>query len=123
MILTILKIIGIVILIILLLIILLLSFILLIPIRYRFSAEYFEKPDVFATVKYALVGLNAQVTFKDNDLQYTVKALRSVMIISYQQVLQSLLIITVMTESILQRLISQKLNLQEAKMKMKMIYL
>ena len=78
MILTILKIIGIVILIILLLIILLLSFILLIPIRYRFSAEYFEKPDVFATVRYALVGLNAQVTFKDNDLQYTVKALGGV---------------------------------------------
>ena len=78
MILTILKIIGIIILVILLLIILLLALVLLTPIRYRFNAEYFDEPDVLATVRYALVGLNAQVTFKENELQYTVRALGGV---------------------------------------------
>lgn len=78
MILTILKVIGIILLVLLLLIILILALVLLIPIRYRFSAEYFNKPDVLATVRYALVGLNAQVSYGDNGLQYTVRALGGV---------------------------------------------
>ena len=80
MILTILKVIGIIILVLLLLIIFILALVLLIPIRYRFSAEYFDKPDVLATVRYALVGLNAQVAYGDNGLQYTVRALGGVIL-------------------------------------------
>ncbi|MBR1598587.1 MAG: DUF2953 domain-containing protein [Lachnospiraceae bacterium] len=78
MILTILKVVGIILLVILILIILILALVLLVPIRYRFSAEYFENPDVLAVVKYAPVGLNAQVTFKENGLQYTIRALGGV---------------------------------------------
>ena len=74
MVLTILKIIGIILLVLLLLIIFILSLLLFLPIKYRFSAEYFENPDVIAFIRFAPVGLNAQVTFKNNDLLYTVKA-------------------------------------------------
>ena len=76
--LTILKIIGIILLVILLLIIFILALVLLIPIKYRFSAEYFDSPDVLATVRYALIGLNAQVSYKDTGLQYTIRALGGV---------------------------------------------
>ena len=78
MILTILKVIGIILLVILSLIILILAVLLLVPIKYRFSAEYFENPDVLATVRYAPVGLKAQVSFRENALQYTVRALGGV---------------------------------------------
>lgn len=78
MILTILKIIGIILLVILLLIIFILAVVMLCPIRYRFNAEYFDSPDVFAVVRFLPVGLNAQVTFKENDLNYTVRALGGV---------------------------------------------
>ena len=78
MILTILKTIGIIILVILFLIILILAVALLTPIKYMFNAKYYDDPDVLAVVKYAPVGLNAKVTFKEDTLKYTVKALGGV---------------------------------------------
>ena len=78
MILTIFKTIGIIILVILFLIILILAVALLTPIKYMFNAKYFDDPDVLAVVKYAPVGLNAKVTFKEDTLKYTVKALGGV---------------------------------------------
>ena len=73
MLLTILKVIGIILLVILLVIILILLLILLAPIRYRFAGEYFEKPDVTATVKYFPVALKAFVSYRENKLEYTVR--------------------------------------------------
>ena len=78
MILTIFKTIGIIILVILFLIILILAVALLSPIKYMFNVKYYDDPDVLAVVKYAPVGLNAKVTFKEDTLKYTVKALGGV---------------------------------------------
>lgn len=78
MILTILKTIGIIILVILFLIILILAVALLTPVKYKFNAKYYDDPDILAVVKYAPVGLNAKVTFKEDTLKYTVKALGGV---------------------------------------------
>lgn len=80
MILTVLKIIGIILLVILLLIIFILGIILLVPIRYRFSGEYFEQPDVLASVRFNPVGLNAQVSFNEDGLRYTVRMLGGVIL-------------------------------------------
>lgn len=78
MILTIFKTIGIIILVILFLIILILAVALLTPIKYMFNVKYYDDPDILAVVKYAPVGLNAKVTFKEDTLKYTVKALGGV---------------------------------------------
>lgn len=78
MILTILKVIGIILLIVLLLIVLILSLVLFAPIRYRFNGEYFEEPDVYANVRYFPVALNAQVSYKEKKLEYTVRMLGGV---------------------------------------------
>ncbi|MBE5923503.1 MAG: DUF2953 domain-containing protein [Lachnospiraceae bacterium] len=73
MILVVLKVIGIILLVILALIIFILSLVLFVPIRYRFSGEYFEKPDAEAVVKYAPVALNAKVQYRQDKLEYTVR--------------------------------------------------
>lgn len=78
MILTILKVIGIILLVILLIIILIFALVLFAPIKYRFAGEYFEEPDVYANIRYFPVALNAQVSYKDNKLEYTIKALGGV---------------------------------------------
>ena len=80
MILTILKVIGIILLVILLLILLLLSLILFAPIKYRFNGEYFDEPDIDANVRYFPVALNARVTFKENKLEYTIRMLGGVIL-------------------------------------------
>jgi hypothetical protein len=78
MILTVLKVIGIILLVILALIIFILSLLLFVPIRYRFSGEYFEKPDAEAVVRYAPVALKVFVQYRQDKLEYTVRLLGGV---------------------------------------------
>lgn len=78
MILSILKIIGIVILIILAIILLLLGIILLVPIRYRFSGEYLEKLNGEAKLTWIPVLLKACAEIKENEVQYSVRLLGGV---------------------------------------------
>lgn len=73
MILSILKVIGIILLIILAIIIFILLLVLLSPIRYRFSGSYDAVADGDVLVKWNPVILRVIVTYHDNHLEYTVK--------------------------------------------------
>ena len=73
MIISILKIIGIILLVILLLLIFILSVLLFVPIRYQFKGSYDEKADVNISVKWMPVFLNALLTYKEDNLFYIVK--------------------------------------------------
>ncbi len=78
MILSILKVIGIILLIILALLILILGMILFVPIRYQFAGEYEEKPHADVLVKWSPVLLNATLNYKDDKLEYVVRMLGGV---------------------------------------------
>lgn len=78
MIVSILKIIGIVFLVILLIIIFILGMLLFVPIRYRFEGTYFEEPDGVVYVQFAPVGLNLECTFRNKKLRYTMRLLGGV---------------------------------------------
>lgn len=81
MIVSILKVIGIVLLVLIGIILFLLFYLLLCPIRYRFGCTYIEKNlDVEAKVTWLPVLLKATVTFKDNQLEYIVKLLGGVIL-------------------------------------------
>ena len=73
MILTILKVIGIILLVILGILVCILFMVLGIPIRYQFDGKYDEKADLDAKVSWLPVLLKATVSFHDNKLRYIVK--------------------------------------------------
>lgn len=73
MILSILKIIGIILLVIVLLLIFILGIVLLAPIRYEFAGVYKEKPDGDVLVKWAPVLLKVTVAYHNETLEYVVR--------------------------------------------------
>lgn len=73
MILSILKIIGIILLVIVLLLIFILGIVLFAPIRYEFSGAYKEKPDGDVLVKWSPILLKATVTYHNETLEYVVR--------------------------------------------------
>lgn len=72
MILSILKVIGVILLIILAVIIFILLLVLFVPMRYRFSGKYETAPDGEALIKWAPVLLKAFAAYHNNQLEYTV---------------------------------------------------
>ncbi|MBQ9984421.1 MAG: DUF2953 domain-containing protein [Lachnospiraceae bacterium] len=73
MILSILKIIGIILLVIVLLLIFILGIVLFAPIRYEFSGAYKEKPDGDVLVKWAPILLKVTVAYHNGALEYVVR--------------------------------------------------
>ena len=73
MILSILKIIGIVILVILALLILILGILLFVPIRYRLSGEYKEKPKADVLIKWAPLLLKVTANYNNKGFEYVVR--------------------------------------------------
>ena len=78
MILSVLKIIGIVLLVILALLIFILGMILFIPIRYQFAAEYEGNPKADVLVKWSPILLKATLNYEGDKLEYIVKMLGGV---------------------------------------------
>lgn len=78
MILTVLKIIGIVILVILCLLIFILGLLLFVPVRYRFAGSCLEEVQGEAVVNWNPILLKATVTFREKKLEYIVKLLGGV---------------------------------------------
>ena len=73
MILSILKIIGIVILVILALLILILGILLFVPIRYRLSGEYKEKPKADVLIKWDPLLLKVTANYNNKGFEYVVR--------------------------------------------------
>ncbi|MDO5156715.1 MAG: DUF2953 domain-containing protein [Eubacteriales bacterium] len=85
MILSILKVIGIIILIVLALIVLILGILLLVPVRYRFSLKYDETLNGNADVKWLPVWLKIFVQIEENQLRYTVRMFGGVILTNTEQ--------------------------------------
>ena len=78
MILSILKIIGIILLIVLALLILILGILLFVPIRYQFDAKYEEKPDADVLVRWSPILLKVIVNYHEGKLVYIIRMLGGV---------------------------------------------
>lgn len=85
MVLTVLKIIGIIILVIICLFILIFAMVLFLPIRYQFSGSYEEKLDGEAKIKWLPLILNASVSYHNHQLQYIVKIFGLVVMTNTEQ--------------------------------------
>lgn len=78
MILSILKIIGIILLIVLALLILILGILLFVPIRYQFDTQYDEKPDADVLVRWSPILLNVIVNYHEGKFVYIIRMLGGV---------------------------------------------
>ena len=78
MILSILKIIGIIFLVILALLIFILGIILFVPIRYKFVGEHMERPNADVQIRWSPILLNATLNYRDSNLVYVVRMLGGV---------------------------------------------